>query len=162
MVAIKNADAFIARPSPEQPVVLVFGPDAGLVRERAERLIKASVDDLQDPFALVRLEGDALASDAGPFEASDVFAGAGGVDERLPAAIGDQAVAACLVGGGGHDVTRPFCVSYQARSSVSGDCHTTWAAGPTVSNGTTSAGSTSAVRNAAKRSAMGRSPLSKG
>jgi DNA polymerase-3 subunit delta len=63
MVAIKNADAFIARPSPEQPVVLVFGPDAGLVRERAERLIKASVDDLHDPFALVRLEGDALASE---------------------------------------------------------------------------------------------------
>jgi len=33
------------------------------VRERAERLIKAYVDDLHDPFALVRLEGDALASE---------------------------------------------------------------------------------------------------
>ena len=38
MVAIKNqdADAFVARPNPAQPVVLVFGPDAGLVHERAE------------------------------------------------------------------------------------------------------------------------------
>jgi DNA polymerase-3 subunit delta len=65
MVAIKNADAeaFIARPSPERPIILVYGPDAGLVRERAERLIKTSVDDPNDPFALVRLEGDALASE---------------------------------------------------------------------------------------------------
>ena len=65
MVAIKNqdADAFVARPNPAQPIVLVFGPDAGLVHERAEKLIHASVADANDPFALVRLEGDALASE---------------------------------------------------------------------------------------------------
>src|ERR1700704_6972937 len=65
MVAIKNrdADAFVARPSPAQPIVLLYGPDAGLVHERAEKIIKASVDDPNDPFALVRIEGDALASD---------------------------------------------------------------------------------------------------
>lgn len=65
MVAIKNqdADTFVARPNPAQPVVLLFGPDAGLVHERAERLINASVADVNDPFALVRLEGDALASE---------------------------------------------------------------------------------------------------
>jgi len=65
MVALKAAevDSFVARPSPERPIVLVCGPDAGLVHERAEKIIKASVDDPNDPFALVRIEGDALASD---------------------------------------------------------------------------------------------------
>jgi DNA polymerase-3 subunit delta len=65
MVALKTAEAeaFVAKPSDKQPIVLVFGQDAGLVHERAERLIQASVDDVRDPFALVRLEGDALASE---------------------------------------------------------------------------------------------------
>jgi len=65
MVAIKSAqvDAFIAKPNPAQPVMLVFGPDAGLVRERAEALIRASVDDINDPFSLARLAGDDLASE---------------------------------------------------------------------------------------------------
>jgi DNA polymerase-3 subunit delta len=64
MVAIKasDADSFSARPDPARPVVLLYGPDAGLVRERAEKIIRSSVDDLNDPFALVRLEGDDLAS----------------------------------------------------------------------------------------------------
>ena len=43
--------------------MLVFGPDAGLVRERAEALIAPSVDDPRDPFSLVRLDGDELAGD---------------------------------------------------------------------------------------------------
>lgn len=65
MVAIKAADvdAFIARPDPAKPVLLVFGPDAGLVSERANALIKASVDDVNDPFALARLESDDLAAE---------------------------------------------------------------------------------------------------
>jgi DNA polymerase-3 subunit delta len=65
MVALKNTevDSFVARPNPARPIVLVFGPDAGLVRERTEKIIQASVDDPRDPFALVRLEGDALSSE---------------------------------------------------------------------------------------------------
>jgi DNA polymerase-3 subunit delta len=65
MVALKAAevDSFVARPDPKRPVVLVFGPDLGLVRERTEAIISASVDDMRDPFALVRLEGDDLASE---------------------------------------------------------------------------------------------------
>jgi len=43
--------------------VLVFGPDAGLVRERVEALIKSAVDDVADPFALARIDGDALADE---------------------------------------------------------------------------------------------------
>ena len=65
MVALKAADVdrFIARPDPARPIVLVFGPDAGLVRERAEALIKSSVDDPSDPFSLARLDGEALAGE---------------------------------------------------------------------------------------------------
>src|SRR6266446_7049418 len=42
MVALKTSEIekFLARPDPGRPIVLVFGPDAGLVRERAEALIR--------------------------------------------------------------------------------------------------------------------------
>jgi DNA polymerase III subunit delta len=65
MVALKSGevDAFVARPDPARLIVLVFGPDLGLVRERAEAILRASVDDPRDPFALVRLDGDDVAGD---------------------------------------------------------------------------------------------------
>jgi len=65
MVAFKgkDVDAFVARPDPKRPVVLVFGPDAGLVSERVNALIKASVDDPADPFALARLDGETLVAE---------------------------------------------------------------------------------------------------
>jgi DNA polymerase-3 subunit delta len=65
MVALKGADIdrFVARPDPGRPVVLVYGPDAGLVRERTDALIRACVDDPRDPFALARLDGDELAAE---------------------------------------------------------------------------------------------------
>jgi DNA polymerase-3 subunit delta len=65
MVAVKPAETerFLAKPPAAQPVVLVYGPDAGLVRERADMLVRTSVDDIDDPFSLVRLDGDALASE---------------------------------------------------------------------------------------------------
>src|SRR5208282_3968048 len=67
MTAVKAADveAFIARPDPARPVVLVFGPDAGLVSERVNALVKASVDDPNDPFSLVRLEGEEVSANPG-------------------------------------------------------------------------------------------------
>src|SRR3972149_3070756 len=63
MPALKPSeiDAYIARPNPRQPIALVFGPDAGLVRERAEALVRQAVDDLTDPFAPARLDGEVLA-----------------------------------------------------------------------------------------------------
>jgi len=63
MTAIKSSDVdrFIAKPNPSQPIVLVYGPDTGLVRERVDALVRASVDDPNDPFALARIEGDELA-----------------------------------------------------------------------------------------------------
>jgi len=65
MTALKTAqiEPFLAKPDPGKPIVLVFGPDAGLVRERVEALVKSAVDDINDPFALARLDGDALASE---------------------------------------------------------------------------------------------------
>lgn len=65
MVAIKAADvdAFLARPDPARPIVLVFGPDAGLVSERVNAIVKASVDDPNDPFTLARLDGEDLAAE---------------------------------------------------------------------------------------------------
>ncbi len=65
MVAVKAADvdAFVARPDPTRPVVLVYGPDSGLVSERVNALIKASVDDPNDPFTLARLESDDIAAE---------------------------------------------------------------------------------------------------
>jgi DNA polymerase-3 subunit delta len=65
MVALrgKEIDAYLARPDATRPIVLLYGPDAGLVRERAEALIKSAVDDPKDPFATVRLDGDELAAE---------------------------------------------------------------------------------------------------
>ncbi len=65
MVALrgKEIDAYLARPDPARPIVLLYGPDAGLVRERAEALLASAVDDPNDPFSLVRLDGDELAAE---------------------------------------------------------------------------------------------------
>jgi len=67
MVALRAADVdgFVARPDPSRPVVLVFGPDAGSVSERVHAVIEASVDDPDDPFSLVRLDGEELSADPG-------------------------------------------------------------------------------------------------
>lgn len=81
MTVLKGAEieAFIARPDPSRPIALVYGPNAGSVSERVEALVRASVDDLADPFGLVRLEGDALVGD--------------------PACLVDEAATALLFGG---------------------------------------------------------------
>jgi DNA polymerase-3 subunit delta len=59
----KEIDAFLARPDPGRPVILLYGPDAGLVRERADALMASAVDDPSDPFSLVRMDGDDLAAE---------------------------------------------------------------------------------------------------
>ena len=65
MVALrgKEIDAFLARPDPGRPIILLYGPDAGLVRERADTLLASAIDDLNDPFSLVRLDGDELSAE---------------------------------------------------------------------------------------------------
>src|SRR5246500_932299 len=59
----KDIDAYLARPDPARPIVLLYGPDAGLVRERADALIATAVDDPNDPFSLVKLDGDEVAAE---------------------------------------------------------------------------------------------------
>lgn len=67
MVAIKasGVDAFVARPQSGVLAALLYGPDAGLIAERAERLAALALQGSDDPFGLVRLEGDDLAGDPG-------------------------------------------------------------------------------------------------
>jgi DNA polymerase-3 subunit delta len=59
----REIDAYLARPDPARPIVLLYGPDAGLVRERADALLASAVDDPNDPFSLVRLDGDELSAE---------------------------------------------------------------------------------------------------
>src|ERR1700744_958749 len=59
----KDIDSFLARPDPARPVILLYGPDAGLVRERADALVKSAVDDPSDPFSMVKLDGDELSAE---------------------------------------------------------------------------------------------------
>lgn len=59
----RGIDSFLARPDAKVRVVLLYGPDAGLVRERAVRLGHTILDDLKDPFRVSELTGDAVGDD---------------------------------------------------------------------------------------------------
>ena len=65
MVALRgrDIDVFLNKPDPGRPIILLYGPDAGLVRERADALMASAVDDPSDPFSSVRLDGDELAAE---------------------------------------------------------------------------------------------------
>jgi len=65
MVAIKahEAERTLARLDPAWRLVLIYGPDAGLVSERASALARSSVDDPNDAFQLIRMDGDVVAAD---------------------------------------------------------------------------------------------------
>ena len=55
--------AFLRSPDPAIRAVLFFGPDAGLVRERADAVARAVCPDLRDPFRVADLTAAALAAD---------------------------------------------------------------------------------------------------
>ena len=55
--------AFLQRPDPEIRAVLLYGPDEGLVRERAEAVARSICPDLKDPFRVADLMAAALAAD---------------------------------------------------------------------------------------------------
>ncbi|MEO0397876.1 MAG: DNA polymerase III subunit delta [Pseudomonadota bacterium] len=57
MVALKGktAAAFTTNRDPAVKAALIYGPDAGLVRERATALAKSIVSDLKDPFNYIEL-----------------------------------------------------------------------------------------------------------
>lgn len=65
---------YIAKPDPKLRAILVYGPDAGLVRERAESLAKAVAPDLADPFRVMTLPGSALDPEKHPARLYDEMA----------------------------------------------------------------------------------------
>lgn len=52
---------------PKHPVVLVYGPDHGLVKTRAQILAKYIISDLSDPFNVGLLTGDQIAQNPARF-----------------------------------------------------------------------------------------------
>jgi DNA polymerase-3 subunit delta len=79
IVAPRDADRFSAAPPKNLRAALVFGPDAGLVQERAEKLMKSVVPDLADPFNVADLSESVLDAD--------------------PARLADEAAAISMMGG---------------------------------------------------------------
>ena len=78
-IEARDADRFAAKPPKELRAALVFGPDAGLVQERAEKLMKTVVADLGDAFNVADLSQAVLESD--------------------PARLMDEAAAISMMGG---------------------------------------------------------------
>ncbi|MER0236588.1 DNA polymerase III subunit delta [Fulvimarina sp. MAC8] len=60
-----EVDAFLSRPDFSYPVILLYGPDPGLVSERASTIAGHSGVDPSDPFASVSLSADELEKDIG-------------------------------------------------------------------------------------------------
>lgn len=58
-----EVDRWLARPDAGVRVVLVYGPDRGLVSERARAFARSTGLPLDDPFSVVRLDASTLAGD---------------------------------------------------------------------------------------------------
>src|SRR3954452_20963290 len=78
-VAAGQVEGFLRRPDPQIRAVLLFGPDAGLVHERADTLARAICPDLHDTFRVAELTAAVLAAD--------------------PARLADEAAQISLMGG---------------------------------------------------------------
>lgn len=59
-IAAKTAESFLRAVPKEIAAVLFYGPDQGLVRERAEKLLRSRVPDKSDPFNYAELGEDIL------------------------------------------------------------------------------------------------------
>lgn len=59
-----KASAFADKPDTGYRVYLVYGPDAGMVRENTNKLLRAFVPDATNPFSISALESSVLAKDA--------------------------------------------------------------------------------------------------
>lgn len=54
-IAPKSVESFLASPAPSCRAILLYGPDTGLIRERAQGLIAKFLGPNYDPFALAEL-----------------------------------------------------------------------------------------------------------
>jgi len=78
-IAGGHVAGFIRNPDPEVRGVLIYGPDQGLVCERADALVSAVVNDPTDPFRVVELTAGTVKND--------------------PACLVDEAASLSLTGG---------------------------------------------------------------
>lgn len=69
-LAANRVESFLK--NPDVPAVLIYGPDAGLVKERLDRLARSVLSDLSDPFRLADLTMPMLKDD--PARLSDEIA----------------------------------------------------------------------------------------
>ncbi|GAA5108151.1 DNA polymerase III subunit delta [Bartonella jaculi] len=58
-----EVDHFLTRFSRAFPIVLIYGPDRGLVCERVKRFVKCTKIDVDDPFSTVRLDAGEIDKD---------------------------------------------------------------------------------------------------
>lgn len=63
IVKTADADRFVERPPAKLIAALLFGPDQGLARERADMLTKTVVPDLNDAFRIAELDEAVLTAD---------------------------------------------------------------------------------------------------
>lgn len=62
-LSYRDIEPFVKNPSPAARVILVYGPDQGLMRERAQMMGRTVVPDLSDPFNVIRLSADSIHED---------------------------------------------------------------------------------------------------
>lgn len=62
-IQYRDVESFVKNPKPEFRAILVYGPDLGLVTERALKIAHTVAPDLNDAFSVVTLSEDDLASD---------------------------------------------------------------------------------------------------
>ncbi|MEM9331731.1 MAG: DNA polymerase III subunit delta [Pseudomonadota bacterium] len=61
----RNIESYLKNPDFAHSIYLIFGPDPGLVNERANLLCEKSGVDLSDPFAMLRMTADEATAEAG-------------------------------------------------------------------------------------------------
>lgn len=98
-IAPRAVDGFVKKPADDVIAVLVYGPDDGLVRERAEILTKAVAGSLDDPFRVVALGAGELRDDPARLmdEAQALAFGGGRRVVRLRGASNDHADALATI-----------------------------------------------------------------
>ncbi len=62
-----QVEGFCAEPAADMRVVLLYGPDRGLVAERLERIFGVLAPDPDDPFRVARMDGVEVGSDMASF-----------------------------------------------------------------------------------------------
>ncbi len=104
-LAFRQIEPFVKKPDATARAILIYGPEAGLMKERSKIIGQSVVADLNDPFNAVTLPGGALAGD--------------------PARLMDEAMAQSFLGGArliriedGGDALAPLLKDYLAAPSA--------------------------------------------